>query len=154
MQPKLKRLLGWVFLGGLLTGFLAGLAGFGAGYLSASSPEAADRVAAFEIVGFGVFGLIAVGVSLWVSVYWMRTIDEARDAALDALPGTQAVDAVISADGRAALVLLSDARIALVRTRGRRVSGREVAWPMLRQTYDGIVVETGDRRFGDVALVG
>ncbi|MEE2916334.1 hypothetical protein [Sphingomonas ginsenosidimutans] len=84
----------------------------------------------------------------------MRTIDEALDAALDALPGTQAVDAVISADGRAALVLLSDARIALVRTRGRRVSGREVAWPMLRQTYDGIVVETGDRRFGDVALVG
>ena len=84
----------------------------------------------------------------------MRTIDEALDAALDALPETQAVDAVISADGRAALVLLSDARIALVRTRGRRVSGREVAWPMLRQTYDGIVVETGDRRFGDVALVG
>ena len=84
----------------------------------------------------------------------MRTIDEALDAALDALPETQAVDAAISADGRAALVLLSDARIALVRTRGRRVSGREVAWPMLRQTYDGIVVETGDRRFGDVALVG
>ena len=77
MQPKLKRLLGWVFLGGLLTGGLAGLAGFGVGHLSASSPEAADRVAAFEIVGFGVFGLIAVGVSLWVSVYWMRTIDEA-----------------------------------------------------------------------------
>ena len=84
----------------------------------------------------------------------MRTIDEALDAALDALPGTQAVDAVISADGRAVLVLLSDARIALGHTRGRRVSGREVAWPMLRQTYDGIVVETGDRRFGDVALVG
>jgi hypothetical protein len=84
----------------------------------------------------------------------MRTIDEALDAAHDALPGTQAVDAVISADGRAALVLLSDARIALLRIRGRRVAGLEVAWPMLRQTYDGIVVETGDRRFGDVALVG
>ena len=77
MQPKLKRLLGWVFLGGLLTGGLAGLAGFGVGYLSASSPEVADRIAAFEIIGFGVFGLIAVGVSLWVSAYWMRTIDEA-----------------------------------------------------------------------------
>jgi len=77
MQPKLKRLLAWVFLGGLAAGLVAGMAGFGVGYLSASRPEVAERIAVFEVIGFGLFGLIGAVVGLWVSIYWMRAIDEA-----------------------------------------------------------------------------
>lgn len=84
----------------------------------------------------------------------IRTLDEALRAAVDALPGFPAVDAVISEDTRAALVLGCDGRIMVVRAAGARVSGREIEWAMLRQTYEGIVAETGDRRFGDVTLVG
>ena len=84
----------------------------------------------------------------------MRTPDEALDAVGVALPAFTAIDAVTGEDGRAALAVTADRRVAVVRVRGSRVSGREVTWPMLRQTIEGIVVETGDRRLGDVTLVG
>ena len=84
----------------------------------------------------------------------MRTLDEALDAAGVALPDFPAVDAVTGEDGRTALAVTAEGRVAVVRVRGARVSGREVAWPMLRQTADGIVVETGDRRLGDVLVTG
>ena len=77
MDPKLRRLVGWFFAGCLLLGGFSGLAGYGVGYLSASRPDIADRITTFEVVGFGLFGLMAASVALWVSIYWMRTIDEA-----------------------------------------------------------------------------
>lgn len=84
----------------------------------------------------------------------MRTPGEALDAARVALPDFPAIDAVTAEDGRAALAVSADRRVAVVRVRGTRVSGREVTWPMLRQTAEGIVVETGHRRLGDVMLTG
>lgn len=84
----------------------------------------------------------------------MRTPGEALEAFAVALPDFPAIDAVTGEDGRAALAVTADRRVAVVRVRGTRVSGREVVWPMVRQTAEGIVVETGDRRLGDVMLVG
>ncbi|WP_375250875.1 hypothetical protein [Sphingomonas sp.] len=83
----------------------------------------------------------------------MRTVEEAIEATAIAIPGFPAIDAVIGADGRAVLTMADDGRIALVCVRGKHVSGREVTWPMLRQTIDGIIVETADRRFGEVTLL-
>ncbi len=77
MAPKLRRLLIWFFVGGILTGVLAGLAGYAVGHLSATRPDMAERIAAYEVIGFGLVGVVAMMVALWVSVYWMRTIDEA-----------------------------------------------------------------------------
>jgi hypothetical protein len=37
---------------------------------------------------------------------------------------------------------------------GARIAVREVTWNALRSTPGGIVVETGERRFGSVALTG
>ncbi len=84
----------------------------------------------------------------------MRAPEEAIEAIGVALPEFPAIDAVTGEDGRTALAVTADRRVAVVRVRGTRVSGREVTWPMLRQTAEGIVVETGDRRLGDLTLVG
>ena len=84
----------------------------------------------------------------------MRTVEEAIAAAAEALPGFAAFDAAIADDGRAALAIDPTGRIALVRARRARVAAREVEWPMLRQAPGGILVETRDRRFGAVLLVG
>jgi hypothetical protein len=41
-----------------------------------------------------------------------------------------------------------------VRIASRRPLAREIEWAMLRQTEQGVVAETGERRFGDVMLHG
>ena len=83
----------------------------------------------------------------------MRSPEEAVVALAEAMPAFAAIDAVVSSDGRAALAIDAAGRIAVVRLVGRKASAREVAWQTLRQTYEGILVETGDRRFGTVALL-
>ncbi|WP_242097417.1 MULTISPECIES: hypothetical protein [unclassified Sphingomonas] len=80
--------------------------------------------------------------------------EEAASAAESALPRFAARNAVVGADGAAALVVGEDARLAVLRRRGRRHAVHEIGWSAVRSTAGGIVVETGDRRLGDVALAG
>lgn len=82
----------------------------------------------------------------------IHTVEEAIDAAAEALPGFAAFDAVIGDDGRAALTIDPTGRLALVVARGARVRAREVQWPMLRLIDGGVLIETRDRRFGAVVL--
>ena len=99
-----------------------------------------------------------MGLAAWLGLgrahRMMRSVDEAIEAVGVALPRFAAFDAVIAEDGRAALVIDSTGAIALVLVRGTRVRARAVDWAMMRQTHAGILVETGDRRFGEVLLAG
>lgn len=99
-----------------------------------------------------------MGLAAWLGLgraqRMMRSVDEAIAAARTAMPRFEAFDAVIAEDGRAALVIDPTGTIALVLIRGRRAHARTVEWTMVRQTYGGILVETGDRRFGDALLAG
>ncbi|MBW6533340.1 hypothetical protein ACYZX9_13375 [Sphingomonas citri] len=99
-----------------------------------------------------------MGLAAWLGLgrahRMMRSVDEAIEAVGVALPRFAAFDAVIAEDGRAALVIDTTGVIALVLVRGARVRARVIEWAMVRQTYAGILVETGDRGFGDVLLAG
>jgi hypothetical protein len=99
-----------------------------------------------------------MGLAAWLGLgrahRMMRSVDEAIEAVGVALPRFAAFDAVIAEDGRAALVIDTTGVIALVLVRGARVRARVIEWAMVRQTHAGILVETGDRGFGDVLLAG
>jgi hypothetical protein len=71
-----------------------------------------------------------------------------------ALPGFVAVAAVVAAGGGAALVTGEGHRVAVVKAHGARLATREVPWSAVQATPAGIVVDTGERRFGRVALPG
>ena len=45
-------------------------------------------------------------------------------------------------------------RVAVVKRHGARLAVREVRWGQVRATHDGMLVDTGDRRFGKVTVVG
>ena len=81
--------------------------------------------------------------------------EEAADAADHALPGFRTAEAVVGADGLAALAVDAGAvRLAICKRHGARIAVREVGWGAVRSTPEGIVVETGERRFGRVPVKG
>ncbi|WP_375422598.1 hypothetical protein [uncultured Sphingomonas sp.] len=80
--------------------------------------------------------------------------EDAADAADQSLPGFDTVGAVVGADGSGALAVADDGRVAVMKRHGARIAVREVTWHALRSTPAGIVVETGERRFGSVSLTG
>ncbi|MFT3976641.1 MAG: hypothetical protein QM688_05950 [Sphingomonas bacterium] len=79
---------------------------------------------------------------------------DALTAADEAVAGFAAVSAVIGADGRAALVFGEDKRVVVLKVHGARIAGRMIAWDSVRATPGGMLVETGERRFGTVVLPG
>ncbi|HVJ00321.1 MAG TPA: hypothetical protein VM657_14785 [Sphingomonas sp.] len=78
----------------------------------------------------------------------------AATAAEDALAGFRAEGAIVSEDDRAAIVAGAEGRVAVVKSHGANLAVREVKWSAVRSTYEGIEVETGDRRFGVIVLKG
>lgn len=81
--------------------------------------------------------------------------EEAADAADHALPGFRTANAVVGADGMAALAIdEGGVRLAVCKRHGARIAVREVGWDSVRSTPEGIVVETGERRFGRVPVKG
>ena len=82
----------------------------------------------------------------------IRSAEEAFAAAAEGMPGYHAIDVAISGDGRAALTIDARGRVLLVLARRRRAVARDVDWAALRAVYDGMLVETGDRRIGTVLL--
>lgn len=106
----------------------------------------------------------AVAVLLLAGIAWRLRLgragpigspEEAADAADHQLPGFATVGAVVAADGMAALAVdRSGARVAVVKRHGAHLAVREVGWSALLSTADGVVVETGERRFGRVAVAG
>ena len=109
-----------------------------------------------------VGGIVAVVVVLlgalsWVVVRMRRVVkietpEEAADAAQAQLAGFAVAGAVVGADGRGALAVADDGRVAAVKRIGKRLAVREVSWRTVRATREGILVETGDRALGAVML--
>ena len=78
---------------------------------------------------------------------------EACQAAEDNQFGFVAETAIVSADGRAALVRGRDGTVLLLKVHGANLAARRLAPPLpLTSVPDGVVVETGERMFGDVRL--
>lgn len=109
-------------------------------------------------IGGGLVALLLLGV-----VWALRRrsargrIDDAPAAARAAeaaLAGFVAVNAVVGTDWKGALVVGEGGRVAAVKPRGRRLAVREVPWAAVVATPGGIVVESGERRFGRVPLTG
>lgn len=84
----------------------------------------------------------------------LRSPAEAIEAITETKTAFPAIDALVSNDGRAALAVSADARVLAIRLRGARAVAREVPWAALRQAVEGIVIESGERRFGTVTLLG
>ncbi|WP_380788407.1 hypothetical protein [Sphingomonas sp. R86521] len=82
------------------------------------------------------------------------TPEEVAEAAEAALRGFAVSGAVVGADGQGALAMSGDGRVAAAKRLRRKLVVREVAWRDVRATAGGILVETGDRALGDVALAG
>lgn len=84
----------------------------------------------------------------------LRSPEEAMAAVAQALRGFDPVDAAVSEDGRAALAIARDGRVAVVVPARRRPRACEIHWPALRQTHAGIEIDTPDRRLGTLLLRG
>lgn len=85
----------------------------------------------------------------------IETPEAAADAADHQLSDFVTGSAVVGVDGLAALAVdRTGARVAVVKRHGARLAVREVGWAALRSTPDGVLVETGERRFGRVAVAG
>lgn len=82
----------------------------------------------------------------------IESAEEVAEVAERTLPGFVVAGAVVGADGGGALAVGDGNRVAAVARHGKRLLAREVAWAAVRSTADGVVVETGDRKLGDVLL--
>lgn len=80
--------------------------------------------------------------------------EEAAAAAETALAGFAVADLVLGSDGAGALAVGEDGRLAAIKRHGARAAVREVRWAAVRSTPGGTVIETDERRFGRVVLVG
>jgi hypothetical protein len=80
--------------------------------------------------------------------------DAAAAAAEQALAGFRAIGALVGDSRAAGLVAGHGGRVAVVKRHGARLAVREVRWGQVRAVHDGLLVETGDRRFGAVAIDG
>lgn len=109
-------------------------------------------------------GAAAIALVAAAGAWWWRArshargrIDDAGEAAGvagETLPDFIPAGAVVGVDGAVALVVGSGARVAAVARRGRRLVVRELGWPALRSTGEGILVDTGDRALGTLLLAG
>ncbi|NTS63818.1 hypothetical protein HRV97_01415 [Sphingomonas sp. HHU CXW] len=84
----------------------------------------------------------------------LRSPDEVIAAIAETDTAFPAIDALVSNDGRSGLAIDGAGRVLAMRLRGARVIARVVPWTALRQTVEGIVIDSGERRFGTVTLIG
>lgn len=72
----------------------------------------------------------------------------------DALSGFEAEAATVGSDGRAAIVHGRDGSVAVLKLHGAQVAARRVPAAAIRPTPEGLLVDTGERRFGRVLVRG
>ncbi len=96
----------------------------------------------------GVARLLRLGESK------ISTAADARRFAEEALAGFEARHAIVGQDGNAALVAGNGA-IAVLKRHGAQVAVRRLIPPLrVREAIEGVTVETGERLFGPVTLLG
>lgn len=112
-------------------------------------------IAAGGGIVLAVLALVALGWRLARARHVRITNpEEVAEAAEQALPGFATQGAVVGADGGGALAIDQAGRVAVMKRLGRRIAVREVAWSALRSTAGGIVIDTGERRLGQVLVAG
>lgn len=121
------------------------------------TPFADETMIGALLVGAGA-GLALAGLG-WTIIRRRRPLriaspEDAASAAETALGGARVCGAVVGADGIGALAVTEDGRVAAVKRQGRHLVAREVPWRAVRSTARGIMVDTGDRRVGEVAIAG
>ena len=79
---------------------------------------------------------------------------EAMRAAEDALPGFEGERATLGSDGRAALVHGRDGSVALLKLHGTQIAARRLTAPRMVPSAEGLLVDSGEARFGKVLLRG
>lgn len=109
------------------------------------------------LLGGSLAAVLALG---WVAA-WLRlrrdnstfaAPEEAMGAAEQAIPGFVALSAAVGHDGHAALVFGEGARVVVLKA--AHAAAREVGWRDVRATSEGMLVATGERRFGTVLVTG
>ncbi len=102
--------------------------------------------------------LVLAGIAAWLKLGGTDTCftepEEAMRAAEDAITGFTALSIAVGSDGRAALVFGEGMRIVVLKAHGARAAAREIVWQQVRASHDGLVVATGERRFGNVLIAG
>jgi hypothetical protein len=102
-----------------------------------------------------VLGIAAIAWLLRLGGGAITGPEEARRIAEEMLSGFDAGEALVGADGRAALVHGRDGSVALLKQHGARVATRRLtAPPATARSPQGLVVESGEARFGPVTLRG
>jgi len=100
----------------------------------------------------GVLGLAAVARLLRLGESRIGDADQARRIAEDMLAGFEARRALVSGDGNAAIVAGNGA---VLKRHGAQVAARRLLPPLvLRPAVEGVQVETGERLFGAITLLG
>lgn len=100
----------------------------------------------------GVVGLAAAAYLLRLGGGELPEAEVGRMAE-EALPGFVAGEAVLSRDGRAALVLGAAGDAALLKLHGVHVAARKIVRPVRVERIDeGLRIESGERMFGNVTL--
>ncbi len=102
-----------------------------------------------------VLGLALVARLLGLGGRGIAGEDAAMTEAEAMLPGFAGVRAVVGSDGRAALVWGADGSVALLKLHGAQVAARRLVGDFEhRVTAEGVVIDSGERGFGRVLLVG
>lgn len=102
-----------------------------------------------------VLGLALVARLLGLGGGGIASEAEAIAAAEAMVPGFDGVRAVVGADRRGALVWGREGEAALLKLHGAQVAARRLPPGFARtQTPEGVLIDSGERRFGRVVLAG
>ncbi len=102
----------------------------------------------------GVLGLAIVARMLRLGEGKIASADDACRIAEDMLAGFVARRAIVSKDGGAALVA-GNGTVAVLKRHGAKVAARRLVPPLrLRDVAEGVTIDTGERLFGSVTLIG
>ncbi|MHA6721512.1 hypothetical protein [Sphingomonas sp. RS2018] len=102
----------------------------------------------------GILALVAIARMLRLGESRIDSPDTAITLAEERLAGFVGDRAIVSTDGRAALVA-GNGTIAVLKRHGAKVAARRLLPPLrLREAIEGVAIETGERLFGPIVLRG
>jgi hypothetical protein len=109
------------------------------------------------LLGGSLAGVLALALTAWLLGLGGGAIgspEEAMAIAEEGLGGFEAEQAIVSSDGRCALVFGGGGRIALIKQHGTQPAARMLGRPLrIEEVEGGFRVDSGERRFGAVRLL-
>ena len=108
------------------------------------------------LLGGSLAGVLALALTAWLLGLGGGAIgspEEAMAIAEEGLSGFEAEQAVVSSDGRSAVVFGGDGRVALIKQHGTQPAARMLGRPLrIEEVEGGVRIDSGERRFGAVRL--